>query len=243
MHQIGIDIGSTYIKYCVVSEKNEIQDVYMERTPIRQKIYFEKKILNLKKTYPNSIIVSCGYGRKNVGATKCISELMALTKGSYYIVPTLNTVLDIGGQDTKLVCHKAGKLKEFFVNDKCAAGSGIFFDNICKLLEVNYKDIDLTNIQQPEVHLSSVCAVFAQSEIVELLANNISVEKIIQAVIWQILIQAKSLLGKVKESDILLSGGLSQIKGIEKFAEHALERKCYTSIYSPYFSAIGCSLT
>ena len=156
-------------------------------------------------------------------------------------MPGMEVILDIGGQDTKIIIQKNGKLKEFFVNDKCAAGCGMFLGNTLNLLQMEFNEIDLNGIIQPELKLSTTCAVFAQSEIVGLLAQDCLPDIIIQAVIWQILQQAKMLLMKVNCSQIVLSGGFAQIKGIEKYAENAFQKTVLVSEYSNYLSAIGCA--
>lgn len=238
---IGIDIGSTYTKYCIMSG-TQIVDLFSERTPIRQKEYFESKLEELSEKYRGAQIVSCGYGRKNVIAVKHISELTALALGSNFAMPEYNTILDIGGQDTKIIRQENGGLTDFFVNDRCAAGSGLFLSNVCNMLGVDFKSIDLTNYTDAKISLSSVCAVFAQSEIVELIAQNVTADEIITAVIRQLFIQAKSLLGKVRTKKLLLSGGMTQICGIATFASEILGIPCDISSLSPYFSSIGCAL-
>lgn len=241
MFHIGIDIGSTYTKTCILDDKYDIVAMYSNITPICQKEYFIETVSNLKRLYSEIEIVSCGYGKKNVAALKSVSELTALACGSEYVSPGENTILDIGGQDTKIIVQRQGKLKEFFVNDKCAAGCGMFLGNTLNLLKADFKKIDLRKIKEPQIKLSSVCAVFAQSEIVGLLADDYPAEQIIQAVIWQILQQAKVLLTKVNCAQILLSGGLAQIKGIETYAEIAFQRKVIVPKYSSYLSALGCA--
>lgn len=240
MYRIGIDVGSTYTKYCVMQRDN-IEFLFAERTPIRQKNYFNKKLDDLQKKYPGAKIVSCGYGKKNIDCLNNINELTALAKGSYFITKTNGMILDIGGQDTKIISQERGSLKEFFINDKCAAGSGMFLANTMDMLGVDFKTVDLRKVDEPSVKLSSVCAVFAQSEIVELIANNYTEEEILQAVIWQIFVKAKLLLNKVESKPILLSGGMSQIEGISSFAEKALGRECHVVKNGAYLSAIGCS--
>ena len=197
MSSIGIDIGSTYTKYCVL-DGGSIKLLSSERTPVRQKEYFEKKTSELLAQYPGSNIVSCGYGRNNAGSGKTVSELVALAAGAGMVSPDHNVVLDIGGQDTKIIVCENGKLKEFFVNDKCAAGCGMFVVNSLNLLQMDFADISLGDGEQPSKKLSSTCAVFAQSEITELLADNCQPDEIVRGVIWQILVQSKALLGKVR---------------------------------------------
>ncbi len=241
MYRVGIDVGSSYTKYCVMGEPGTEPSLFLERTPLAQKTYFAGKLGELKETYGEISVVSCGYGKKNVAGMRNVNELTALARGSFWASPESELVLDIGGQDTKVIRQEAGKLKEFFVNDKCAAGSGMFLSNTCGLLGIPFEGIDLVGAGRPAVRLSSVCAVFAQSEIVELLAEDTPPGEILRAVIWQILIQAGALLGKVKDGPVLLSGGLTQIRGFREYAQLALGRECRMAEHGNYLSAAGCA--
>lgn len=242
MYSVGVDIGSTYTKYCIMND-GKIEKLFCEKTPVRQKEYFENKARELLSEYPNASIVSCGYGRRNISSVKRINELTALARGVGYVCPECELVLDIGGQDTKIIRQKNGQLKEFFVNDKCAAGSGIFLSNVLNMLGEDFDSIDLTGAKEPEIHLSSVCAVFAQSEIVEIISKiSPGGGTIIEAVIWQIFKKAAPLLDKVEGDEILLSGGLSEIKGIESFASLALGKKVATVHDGRFFAAIGAAV-
>lgn len=242
MYKIGIDIGSTYTKYCIMNEGRDITELFSEKTPIRQKEFFEAKLMEIMEKFPNADIVSCGYGKKNIQALKNINELTALALGGHFLAPDSDIILDIGGQDTKIIRQENGRLKEFFINGKCAAGSGMFLANVLRMLEKDFWKIDLTGTETTPLKLSSVCAVFASSEIVTLLADNVNEDDIIKAVIWHILIQAKLLLKKVKRSKILLSGGFTKIPGFCKYAENALECECVVAPNGSYLSAIGCAL-
>ena len=241
MKNIGIDIGSTYTKYCVMRDK-VIEELFFEKTHIRQKEYFEEKFKELKEKYPNYQIISCGYGKENVAAQKSINELTTLAKGAGFLLPEVELVLDVGGQDTKIIRKEKDILREFFVNDKCAAGSGMFLNNTCTMLEMSFEKIKLIPYDELEVRISAVCAVFAQSEIVELIANNFSERVIVSAVICHIITQAKTLVNKMRDGEILLSGGISKINRIEEYAEKILNRKCKIISESRYLSAIGCAL-
>lgn len=241
MYSIGIDVGSTFIKYCVMDD-GIIKRLFMEKTPVRQKEYFDVKITILRKEYPEADIVSCGYGRKNVPNMASINELTALAKGCYYATGNNGIILDIGGQDTKIIFQEKGKLKEFFINDKCAAGSGMFLSNTLNMIGVDFQNIDLSAHLKTDVSLSSACAVFAQSDIVGLITDNRTEPEIIWAVLWQIFAKAKLLLTKMKEEPILLSGGFSQIKGISSFATSVLGRECFAIKHGEYLAAVGCAL-
>lgn len=242
MFTIGVDVGSTYTKYCVM-QGGEIEKLFCEKTPVRQREYFRTRSRELLLEYPGAKIVSCGYGKGNIETVKCVHELTALSKGAFRMCPESALVLDIGGQDTKIIQQEEGSLKGFFINDKCAAGSGIFLTNVLSILDRTFESIDLTGAGEPKAHLSAVCAVFAQSEIVELLARDfLDVDEIIKAAIWQILRKAKPLLEKVPEGGILLSGGLCEIRGISEFARLALSRNICVNERSRYLSAIGAAM-
>ena len=241
MSSIGIDIGSTYTKYCVL-DGSEIVMLASEKTPVRQKEFFEKKTSELNSLYPGAPVVSCGYGKNNAGSGKAVSELVALAAGAGKIAPDHNVVLDIGGQDTKIIVCENGKLREFFVNDKCAAGCGMFVANTINMLQTKFCDISLGDGMQPSVKLSSTCAVFAQTEITELIAGNAQPEEIMRAVIWQVLVQSRALLGKVRADKILFTGGLTQIPGIERYASTVFGLPVTVPENSNYLSAIGAAI-
>jgi predicted CoA-substrate-specific enzyme activase len=223
-------------------EDHTIVKLFDEKTPIRQKEYFDGKLMELMMTYSKAKIVSCGYGKHNVSSIRSMNELTALAKGVDYLSPGTELVLDIGGQDTKIIRQENGLLKEFFVNDKCAAGSGMFLSNIGSILGIKFEDIELIPFDQLDIKLSSVCAVFAQSEIVELIADNVGEQMIISAVVHQIFTQAKPLIGKVNMGELILSGGLTKIAGIEEYASNILNRDCKKISNASFLSAIGCAL-
>lgn len=241
MYSIGIDVGSTYTKYCVMSD-GKIVSLFMEKTPVRQKEYFDQKINDLLNNYPKADIVSCGYGKSNVNNINSVNELTALARGVYHVTHMDAVVLDIGGQDTKVISQEMGKLKEFFINDKCAAGSGVFLTNTLNMLGMSFEDIHIGDIYDSPISLLSTCAVFAQSEMVELIADNRTEEEIIRAVLRQIFVKAKPLLSKVEHGSVMLSGGLSQIERIKPFAENVLETDIIVMESGAYYSSIGCAI-
>lgn len=240
--KIGIDVGSTYTKYCVMNEQGTVENLFEEKTPVRQSEYFEYKIHELKELFKDDTsIVSCGYGKKNVAGLKTVNELTALARGAYTFYPDESIILDIGGQDTKIIRQEKGNLKEFFLNDKCAAGSGLFLGNVVNMLEKSLEEMALVSYDQMTIKLSSTCAVFAQSEIVELIADNVNENLIFSAVVFQILTQAKKLLSKVNCKRLVLSGGLSRILDIKEYAENIFNIECIVGEENAYLAAVGCA--
>ena len=243
MYGIGIDVGSTFTKYCVLNAKGQIIKLFMEQTPVRQQAFFENKLPLFYADYPDCKIVTCGYGRKNISYNHSITELTALAAGAAYQCSQAEYVLDIGGQDTELIRQQDGKLKSFFVNEKCAAGGGMFLKNVLTMLQMDFADIDLREAAQREIKLSSVCAVFAQSEIVELIAAGAESGDIVRSVLAHIMTQAKTLLNKQDCPEVLLSGGLTAVEGIAEFAASILQRSILLPKNGAYLSAIGCALS
>ncbi len=241
MYRIGVDIGSTYTKYCVLNTDSFEQTLFMEKTEAYQRDYFSKKVMELKLKYPDAEIISCGYGRENISSLKTINELSALAIGVNSRYPEFETALDIGGQDSKVILQKDGKLQQFYLNDRCAAGSGMFLLNTLNYLGVEYLDIDLANVHVDSIRLSSVCAVFAQSEVVRLVADNNLPNDIIYAVLWHILAQSKKLIDKVDSRQVLLTGGMTNISGIDRICEKVLGVRCSIAEDGSYLAAIGCA--
>ena len=241
MYRIGIDVGSTYTKYCAVQD-GQILSLQAEKTRLRQREYFPEKLEELLRQYPGAEVIACGYGKSNVGGIRNVSELVALAKGSWFVTGRDGAVLDIGGQDTKIILQQEGRIREFFTNEKCAAGSGMFLSGVLDLIGFPFEQIDLTDEPVASVKLSATCAVFAQSEIVGMIADNHSEKEIITAVLWQILTSAKPLLGKVCADRLLLSGGMTRIRGFTGFAEKVFQRECVTVDCGPYLSAVGCAV-
>ncbi len=115
---------------------------------------------------------------------KQVNELKSLALGTYRICGGDTYVLDIGGQDTKLIVEQQGKLKGFFLNDKCAAGWGQFLTNVLNRLEISFDSLNVEELKEPEKKLSSICAVFAQTEIVGLIAEGIPERERVLRYLW-----------------------------------------------------------
>jgi activator of 2-hydroxyglutaryl-CoA dehydratase len=118
----------------------------------------------------------------------------------------------------------------------------MFLTNTLDMLGMGFEDIDLSDHKDLTLKLSTGCAVFAQSEIVALIADNHSAEDIIKAVIWQIFIKAKPLAAKLEPGETIISGGLSRIKGIAGFVQEIIGCPCRTVENGTFLASIGCAL-
>lgn len=178
-------------------------------------------------------IVSTGYGRKNVPfAQKNITEITCHVKGAFYLNPNIRTILDIGGQDSKVIkVGEDGKVLDFIMNEKCAAGTGRFLETIARVLEVDLEDMGPKALESKKsVKLSSTCTVFAESEVISKIAEGEEIEDILNGVHESISERAIAMLQKLEiQETIAMTGGVAKNVGVIS----ALSKKLETEIYVP----------
>jgi predicted CoA-substrate-specific enzyme activase len=237
---LGCDIGSTFTKICVLGDDGNIVSLDSFQTPAAQKSVFSEKLAALSADYHILASAACGYGRENIPVDITLPELSALGRGIFHILPEARTVLDIGGQDAKAIHCQDGKLSRFLLNDKCAAGSGLFLQNALRIL-----DLDFVSLAVGTGHvesLSTICAVFAQTEIIRLIAKGTPQKEIIDSVLLSILKQAASLLRQIEPKPLAaFTGGLSLIPGLGDMLSSILEMPVTVPAHSNYLAAIGCA--
>jgi predicted CoA-substrate-specific enzyme activase len=165
--------------------------------------------------------------------------------GIHFLYPDARTVLDIGGQDSKAIkMDDQGQILDFVMNDKCAAGTGRFLEVIARALDVELEDLGEQSRQANErVIISSMCTVFAESEVVSLVAKGVPVPNIIKGVHHAIADRSITLLNKVGITEpIAMSGGVAKNKGVV----HELEEKSKIKINIPdqpqLVGALGAAL-
>ena len=189
-------------------------------------------------------IVVTGYGRIGIDfADKAVTEITCHAVGADYILPGVRTVIDIGGQDSKVVSVENGKVVSFQMNDKCAAGTGRFLEMSAHRMGVDLADLPALIESGKNCSLSSMCAVFADSEIVSLLASGKSREEIAGGIIHFVVKRVMALAGRIEvEPPVLLTGGLAGLDGLRKVLEEQIEYPVETSILSRYAGALGAAI-
>ena len=165
-----------------------------------------------------SVVVATGYGRIRVPfATKQVTEITCHAKGAYFLFPGTRTVIDIGGQDSKVITlNDRGGIADFMMNDKCAAGTGRFLEVMAAALETDLLDMGRRSLEAKKgVSISSMCTVFAESEVVSLIAEGYKKGEIIrglhEAISRRIVSMAKRL--RVRK-EITFCGGVAKNQGI-----------------------------
>ncbi len=177
-----------------------------------------------------SKIVSTGYGRNNIKfSDKSITEITCHGAGANFQNPEARTIIDIGGQDSKaMAIDENGKVKDFAMNDKCAAGTGRFLEVMARALEVELSDFGTLslNAQKPS-QISSLCTVFAESEVVSLISKGEYRENIMAGIHDSIASRVASLAKRVGITDpVFMTGGVAKNIGVVK----ALEKKLGTLV-------------
>ena len=250
---IGIDVGSTTAKIVAVDEKGEIIWSYIENTDPKIEDQVDKFLDMLKKEFSLSDdemakipIVATGYGRKLVHqAKKKLTEITCHAKGVYKSLGHGGTLVDIGGQDSKvIVISNDGKVVDFTMNDKCAAGTGRFLENTALRMKVPIEKMGELALQSPdEVKISSVCTVFAESEIISMIAHGVKVEPILKGLHRGLISRVTAMIRSVGLTPpLMLSGGVVKNPAIRKMLEEATGQKVILPKYPQLMGAYGAAL-
>ena len=195
-------------------------------------------------TLADYFVLATGYGRNSLDglADLQMSELSCHAKGATYLFPDVHTVVDIGGQDVKEI--ENGMMKNFVMNDKCAAGTGRFLDVMARVLEVRVEDLgDLGDKSTKEIGISSTCTVFAESEVISQLAVGTDKCDIIAGIHRSVAGRVSGLCNRVGVRDrVVMTGGVAQNHGIVKALENQLGHEISTSPLTQYNGALGAAL-
>lgn len=189
-------------------------------------------------------MVATGYGRVSVPyADKTITEITCHGKGAYYLLGEDCTVIDIGGQDTKIITVQKGNITNFTMNDKCAAGTGRFLELMAGTLGLDIEEMCRMAVEGCGVSISSMCTVFAESEVISLIGSGKRREDIAFGVVDSITGKVKSLCQKHSESfSYFLTGGLCNNSYIVKKLSEKLGKTVKTNSYGRYAGAIGAAI-
>ena len=248
---IGIDSGSTSTNAVVMNEKKEILASGSVRTGAKTGVSAEKILAEVlqKSGFARSdvgLIVSTGYGRVSIPfADRSITEISCHGKGARYFNPRIRTILDIGGQDSKAIrLNEEGEVADFVMNDKCAAGTGRFLEAMARTLELDISELGPISMRSAEtVEISSMCTVFAESEVISLIAQNKEKADIANGVHRAIAGKAYSLLSRVgPEPEFMMTGGVARNPGVVKAVEERLGAKLFLCQDPEIVGAVGAAL-
>ena len=192
-------------------------------------------------------VTATGYGRENIGlGDRRVTEITCHARGAVFLKPGIRTVIDIGGQDSKVIClDEEGNVENFAMNDKCAAGTGRFLEMMARTLELSLEDMSrLGGNWREDITISSMCTVFAESEVVSLIARNAAVPDIIHGLNKAVAAKTAALVRRLKgRGPYMMTGGVAKNAGVVEELKKKLGEEIYVSEYSQLCGAVGAALT
>ena len=251
IYTLGIDVGSTASKCIVLKDGKEIVaksliDVGAGTSGPQRAIEAVLNEAGMKKE-DMAYTLATGYGRTSLMdgiADKQMSELSRHAKGATFLFPNVHTVIDIGGQDVKVLHIDNGAMTNFQMNDKCAAGTGRFLDVMARVLEVKVEDLGrLGAMSRKKVGISSTCTVFAESEVISQLAMGTDKCDIIDGIHRSVAHRVTGLAHRIGVvPDVVMTGGVAQNEGVVKALQDELGCPIKTSPLTQYNGALGAAL-
>ncbi len=251
MYVLGIDSGSTSTNAVIMDGNREIKAFSVVRTGAKSGESADRilgEVLGKAglKREDISWIVSTGYGRVSIPfADENVTEISCHGRGAHYFNPRIRTILDIGGQDSKAIrLDEKGEVVDFVMNDKCAAGTGRFLEAIARTLEIDISEVGPVALQSREaIEITSMCTVFAESEVISLIANNKEKADIANGICQAIANKSYSLLKRVGlEPDFMMTGGVAKNPGVVRAVEDKLLAKLYICPEPEIVGAVGAAL-
>ena len=236
---LGLDIGSCYSKGILFD--GGIVNRSVMKTALRPQHAIERIVAELKG---HDGIATTGYGRKLLTeADIVVTEITAFARGSHFLEPSARTVIDLGGQDSKIIKIKEGKVERFVMNDRCAAGTGNFIEKSAQSLNLSLEEFgDLARSSHNPITIDSLCVVMAESEILSLATAGKKLEDIVAGVCDSLIRRIINIGSQVKiEEPILFCGGGALNPGLVR----SLERR-YGSVIIPedaqFIGALGAAV-
>lgn len=250
MLTMGIDIGSTACKCVVMKDGHEVlasSVVALGTGTAGAKRVFENVLAEYALS-PQDIqkIMATGYGRFTFEGTPLQkSELSCHAKGAHFLTPGAHTVIDIGGQDVKVMrLDHNGCLQNFVMNDKCAAGTGRFLEVMAKILDIgieNMAEIDATS--QETISISNTCTVFAESEVISKLSNNVKIPDLVAGIHLSVAKRVASLAHRNGiYPEVTMTGGVALNHGVVRALENEIKSKIFVHPSCQLTGAIGAAI-
>jgi len=190
--------------------------------------------------------VATGYGRISISfARDRVTEISCHARGVHHLYPEARTVIDIGGQDSKVIrLNQKGRAVDFVMNDKCAAGTGRFLEVMARALEMEVEDLaEISTTARQAVPISNMCAVFAESEVVSLLAAGNPREEIVRGLHEAVAERTQSLINRVGgPPPLIITGGVAKNRGVVRALEKRLETELYVPEEPQITGALGAAI-
>jgi predicted CoA-substrate-specific enzyme activase len=243
---IGIDCGSSFIK-AVLFASGQVKKSIVTPSGWDIAATGSQLISDLlgsdTASRQDTPIVATGYGREQIADSKKITEITCHARGAHYLFPDIPFVIDIGGQDYKVMKVSQGKVLSFQMNDRCAAGTGRFLEMVLNRLQLDYERMEELLSMNQTVSINSTCVVFAESEIIGLLAKGVCREKILGGVVESMVNKIAGQAARIGiTSHLALTGGLAASQGIRQFLSKSLGQTVEAVPGGNFAGAIGAAI-
>ena len=247
MRSVGIDIGSSGTKYVVMEDQALLYHRTIPTGFSSVKAAQQAKEDMETRGYDMALLpcISTGYGRGSVPyAAKTLTEITCHGRGAAHLMQKETfSVIDIGGQDTKVIRMEGGSVKEFTMNDKCAAGTGRFLEVMASAMELEPEALCRIAKRGGNVHISSMCTTFAESEVISLIGQGVSRQDNACGIVESIVNKVVSQCGMVESGgSYYLTGGLCECPYIAEMLSRALGAQVETGPMARYAGAVGAAL-
>ena len=245
----GIDSGSTSTDVVILNKDGEIVTGIILPTGAGAAMGAERALeeaLKQAKLQRKDIdaMVTTGYGRTAItDGDKSITEITCHARGAHFLNPEVRTVIDIGGQDTKIICVEQGFVKDFMMNDKCSAGTGKFLEIMANRLGVTLQELFDMADKGTVLPISSLCTVFAESEVINYIGEGQKREDIAAGVVDSVANKVAQLaMKKNLPEKVILTGGLSNSTYFTKILSQKLGQTVSPTEHGRYAGALGAAL-
>jgi (R)-2-hydroxyacyl-CoA dehydratese activating ATPase len=251
--KIGIDLGSRKVKFAVVANGSVIRLADHDTLSFYKrfgKMVDEELTFDLAGTglfaadeLAEPVIVLTGYGRNtlNYKCASVISEIRAHVAGAKFQTGLKDfTLLDLGGQDTKVAMVSNGRLADFVMNDKCAASSGRYLESMAAILEVTLDE--LSSHWEDPVQLDSTCGIFGESELIGQILRGHTIARLCAGVNQTLVKRVLPMLNRFPSPNLVLTGGVALDKALVRLLEKATGQPVLVPKHPQHNGAIGCAV-
>ena len=248
---IGVDVGSLCTKTVILNGEGDILSYDIMRSGHYYQGAAEKSIENAIqsaeiKREEVSYILGTGYGRGAITEADAeVTEITCHARGATKLFPEVHTVIDIGGQDSKVIgIGDNGRVHNFVMNDKCAAGTGRFLEVMAQALSVDIGEMgDLFFASKESVEVSSMCTVFAESEVISLFARGHEKADIAAGIASAIARRIMGMVGQVGlKEKVVMSGGVAKNAGVVRSIEERIKTNLLVAPEPQIIGALGAAI-
>jgi len=247
----GIDVGSLTGKALLLDDSEILAHkvIRVKKTPVETAESVFGIVLSETNVDRDDIkfVVSTGYGRDSIPfSTKSVTEITCHGVGAHFLLPSVRTIIDIGGQDCKVIAiDRTGKLMDFAMNEKCSAGTGRYLEIMADLLHISLTELGTLSLKsKTPINIKSTCSIYAQAEVLQYISSSFKKANIAAGINKAMAERVYSMAKRVYiKKDIALSGGVAKNVGVVRYLEELLELKFLSMPVDPQIvGALGAAV-